>query len=553
MDQVRIFALGGLDEDGKNMLVVEVNEAIFIIEAGLKYPDKGQLGVEFIIPDFSYLIENKERIQGIFITHAHDDVVAALPYLLKQVNAPVYTGALTANIIHEMLKKEGIKNAKIHRLKRCSKQTIGGVKIRTFPMTHAFPDNFGLAISTDQGYIVYTGEFIVDYDMLQKEYLCDLNELSDIGKKGVLCLLCESQGADKSGHTAPKHRITSLIEPIFEASEGTRILISCYSQSLFRIIEIIELAKKFNRKIFFHDKGIRELLKHLETMKYYRVPKEMEINEKNFSDDMEDVVVLISGNGKNLFRTMTNIANHEDAHVSFRTSDTIIVASPIVSGTELDASNMENEIYKEGGKIYTLDSKTVLSMHPSSEDLKMMLYLFQPKYYIPIKGEYRHLYVNANLATKMGYSPDRILILENGQIALFENKILKSVAQRLELEDTMIDGKENWDVTGVVLKDREVLSTDGVMIIGVGVNHKTKEISNGPDVQTRGLIYLKDAEYIIKEVGNIMENCIEKAVKEKRYDNLTVRAEARDKISKYLMKETGKRPMVLPVIMEINS
>ena len=553
MDQVRIFALGGLDEDGKNMLVVEVNEAIFIIEAGLKYPDTGQLGVEFIIPDFSYLIENKERIQGIFITHAHDDVVAALPYLLKQVNAPVYTGALTANIIHEMLKKEGIKNAKIHRLKRCSKQTIGGVKIRTFPMTHAFPDNFGLAISTDQGYIVYTGEFIVDYDMLQKEYLCDLNELSDIGKKGVLCLLCESQGADKSGHTAPKHRITSLIEPIFEASEGTRILISCYSQSLFRIIEIIELAKKFNRKIFFHDKGIRELLKHLETMKYYRVPKEMEINEKNFSDDMEDVVVLISGNGKNLFRTMTNIANHEDAHVSFRTSDTIIVASPIVSGTELDASNMENEIYKEGGKIYTLDSKTVLSMHPSSEDLKMMLYLFQPKYYIPIKGEYRHLYVNANLATKMGYSPDRILILENGQIALFENKILKSVAQRLELEDTMIDGKENWDVTGVVLKDREVLSTDGVMIIGVGVNHKTKEISNGPDVQTKGLIYLKDAEYIIKEVGNIMENCIEKAVKEKRYDNLTVRAEARDKISKYLMKETGKRPMVLPVIMEINS
>lgn len=553
MDQVRIFALGGLDEDGKNMLVVEVNEAIFIIEAGLKYPDTGQLGVEFIIPDFSYLIENKERIQGIFITHAHDDVVAALPYLLKQVNAPVYTGALTVNIIHEMLKKEGIKNAKIHRLKRCSKQTIGGVKIRTFPMTHAFPDNFGLAISTDQGYIVYTGEFIVDYDMLQKEYLCDLNELSDIGKKGVLCLLCESQGADKSGHTAPKHRITSLIEPIFEASEGTRILISCYSQSLFRIIEIIELAKKFNRKIFFHDKGIRELLKHLETMKYYRVPKEMEINEKNFSDDMEDVVVLISGNGKNLFRTMTNIANHEDAHVSFRTSDTIIVASPIVSGTELDASNMENEIYKEGGKIYTLDSKTVLSMHPSSEDLKMMLYLFQPKYYIPIKGEYRHLYVNANLATKMGYSPDRILILENGQIALFENKILKSVAQRLELEDTMIDGKENWDVTGVVLKDREVLSTDGVMIIGVGVNHKTKEISNGPDVQTRGLIYLKDAEYIIKEVGNIMENCIEKAVKEKRYDNLTVRAEARDKISKYLMKETGKRPMVLPVIMEINS
>ena len=551
MDKVRIFALGGLDEDGKNMYVVEVNEAIFIIEAGLKYPDTDQLGVEFIIPDFTYLIENKDRIQGIFITHAHDDVVAALPYLLKQINIPVYTGPLTANIIHETLKKEGVKNAKIHRMKRASKQVIGGVKVRTFPMTHAFPDNFGLAIQTDQGYIVYTGEFIVDYDMLQEEFLCDLNELSDIGKKGVLCLLCESQYADKSGHTAPKHRVTSLIEPIFEESRG-RILISSYSQSLFRIIEIIELAKKFNRKIFFHDQDMRDMLKILEEMKYYRVPKEMQVTEKNFDDEMEDIVILLTGSGKNLFRTMSNIANHEDKFVSFRTSDTIIVASPIVSGTENDANVMENEIYKEGGKIFTLDGKTVLSMHPSSEDLKMMLYLFRPKYYIPVKGEYRHLYVNANLATKMGYGPDKILILDNGQVAQFENKVLTSVGERLELEDTLIDGKENWDVTGVVLKDREVLSTDGVMVVGVGVSFKTKEVINGPDVQTRGLIYLKDAEYIIKEVGNIMERCIEAAVKEKRYDNLQVRAEARDKISKYLMKETGKRPMVLPVILEIN-
>lgn len=551
MDQIRIFALGGLDENGKNMYVVEVNEAIFIIEAGLKYPDTEQLGVEFIIPDFSYLVANKSRIKGIFITHAHDDVVAALPYLLKQVNAPIYTGALTANIIHDMLKKEGVKNVKIHRMKRTSKQVIAGVKIRTFPMTHAFPDNFGLAIATDQGYIVYTGEFIVDYDMLQEEYLCDLNELSDIGKRGVLCLLSESQGVERSGHTAPKHRVTNLIEPIFEASES-RILISSYSQSLFRVIEIIELAKKYKRKIFFHDKEMRDLLKTLETMTYYHVPKEMEITEKSFRDEMEDVVVLISGSGKNLFRTMTNIANHEDKFVSFRTTDTIIVASPIVSGTELDASNMENEIYKEGGKIFTLDHKTVLSMHPSTEDLKMMLYLFKPKFYIPVKGEYRHLYMNANLATNMGYSPDRILILNNGQVAQFENTILKSVGENIELEDTLIDGKENWDVTGVLLKDREVLSTDGVMIVGVGVNYRNKEVINGPDVQTRGLIYLKDADYIIKEVGNIMELCIANAVKEKRYDNLTVRGEARDKICKYLMKETGKRPMVLPVILEIN-
>lgn len=551
MDQVRIFALGGLDENGKNMVVVEVNEAIFVIEAGLKFPDTEQLGVEFVIPDFTYLIENKERIKGIFITHAHDDVVAALPYLLKQIKAPVYTGALTANIIHDMLKKEGVKDVKIHRIKRSSKQVIDGVKVRTFPMTHAYPDNFGVAIMTDQGAIVYTGEFIIDYDMLSDQYLCDLNELSDIGKRGVLCLLSESQGVERTGHTAPNHRITNLIEPIFEKNNG-RILISVYRQSLYRVIEIIEICKRMNKRIYFHDKELRHLLKHLEDMKYYQVPRELEVSEKNFNDELEDVVVVISGAGKNLFRTMSNIANHEDAKVSFRPSDTIIMASPVVSGTEMEATDMENDIYKEGGHIFSLSSKTVLSMHPSSEDLKMMLYLFKPKYYIPVKGEYRHLVMNANLGVSMGYSPDRILILDNGQIALFENKILKSVSERLTLEDTLIDGKENWDVTGVVLKDREVLSTDGVMIVGVGVSMKGKEVINGPDVQTRGLIYLKDADYIVKEVATIMEDCIKSAVAEKRYDNLSVRAEARDKISKYLSKQTGKRPMVLPVIIEIN-
>ena len=551
MDQVRIFALGGLDENGKNMTVLEINDVIFVVEAGMKFPESDQLGVEFIIPDFQYLIDNKDRIGGIFITHAHDDVAAALPYLLKQIDAPVYTGNLTANIIHERLKKEGIKRSKIHRLKRVSRQKINGIEVRTFPMTHSFPDNFGIAFGSSQGYIVYTGEYIVDYDMLKDEYLCDLNELSEIGKKGVLCLMSESQAVERDGHSAPNHRITNLIEPVFERS-NSRIIVSCYTDSLFRVMEIIDLAKKHQRKIYFHDKDLRDLLKHLEQVKYYQVPKEMELTDKTFHNDMEDVMVVISGSGKNLFRKLSNIANKEDAKISFRTSDNIIIASPVVSGTELDYNNMENNIYREGGKLITLDSKKALSMHPSSEDLKMMMYLFRPKYYIPVKGEYRHLYMNANLAMKVGYGADRILVLDNGQVAVFENKILTSVSERIELEDTLIDGKENWDVPGVVLKDREVLSTDGVMIVGVGVNFKNKEIINGPDVQTRGLIYLKDADYIIKEVGNMMEECIVAAVKEKRYDNLAVRAEARDKITKYLMKETGKRPMVLPVILEIN-
>jgi len=552
MDKVRIFALGGLDENGKNMSVIEVNNRIFIIEAGIMFPDSALLGVEYVIPDFRYLIENKERIGGIFITHAHDDVMRALPFLLKQVKIPVYTGKFTSLFVKDLLDKEGIKNYILNVIDRTSKFKIDGVEIRTFAMTHASPDNYGIAIKSSQGFIVYSGEFIIDYNTLQKEYVCDLNELSEIGKEGVLCLLSESVSADIEGHTAPKHKITNKIEPIFEANEG-RFIIACYRQSLYRILEILDLALKFKKKIFIRDDEMRKTLNYLEELGYYKLPKNVIIEKKQFKNDMKDVVVLVTGRGRRLFLKLSTIATNEDQYVELKKDDTIIVASPVVSGTEHEAVNMENEIYKEGGKIYSFKAKDVASMHPSSEDLKMALYLFKPKYYMPIKGEYRHLIANANLATMMGFSDNRILLLDNGQVAEFINQKLIHSQEIIELEDTLIDGDSSWDVTGVVLKDREWLSTDGVMIIGVTLDNKTKKIVSGIDVQTRGLIYLKDADYLVKGVMKIMEDTLNKAVKERRYENLECRQEAKDKIQKYLAKETGKRPMVLPVILEISN
>ncbi len=551
MDQIRICALGGLDENGKNMIMIEVNQEIILIEAGIKFPDSDQLGIEFIIPDFSYLLENKDRVKGVFITHGHDDVSRALPYLLKQVNVPVYTGAMSANVLRDLLKKEGVSNFKINKVKRTDKLKVGNIKVRTFAMSHAYPDNFGIAIHTDQGYIVYTGEFIIDYDMRAPEYIFDINELSEIGKEGVLCLLNESVGAEKEGHTSPFHRISPLLEPIFETSEH-RILISCYSQSLFRMREILDLAIRFKKKVYFHGDEATYFLKHMEDLHYYKFPKELIVNDRNYDDQNDDIIVLITERGKSLFRKLQKIAMHEDDKVHFRTSDTIVIASPVVSGTEIEANSMENEIYKEGGQIYSLNSKKIYSMHPSSEDLKMMLYLFKPRYYVPVKGEYRHLITNAHLAFNMGYRPDQIVILDNGQFATFENKVLKSVADHIELEETLIDGKENWDVTGVVLKDREILSNEGGMVIGVSVDFKTKKIIGGVDVQTRGLIYLKDAEYIVKEVMKITEDTINENVANKTYENIETRMDVKDKVTRYLLKETGKRPMVLPVIIEIN-
>lgn len=551
-ERIRIFCLGGLDEDGKNMMAVEVDQDIYIIEAGIKFPEeKESLGIEFIVQDFTYLIENQDRIAGIFITHGHDDVMGALPYLMKNVKANIYTSPLASKAIHKVFKKERITGSKIYTIKRHDQRKIGTHKVVFFPVTHAYPGTFGLAISSSQGYIVYSGEFIEDYDDLHDSYRGDFTTCSKLGNEGVLVLLQESKGAERSGHTAPNHRITEKFSQVLEQTDHNRVFVSVYTQSVYRIQEIIECCIQYDRPMIFYSKELRELVTNLEDFNV-SIPKKLMLDPSYIKEAPDNVVVIISGQGKSLFKTMSNIANNEVEDIVFTQNDVIVIASPVIPGVEKVFKSMENDIYKEEGRILVLD-RNVLSMHPSKEDLKMMLFLMKPKYYIPVKGEYRHLYMNSEIALEMGYKPSQIILLDNGQVATFENQKLRSCSMELELHDVMIDGKENWDMAGVVLKDREILSTDGVMILAIGLDAKTKKIINGPDIQTRGLIYVKDAEYITTDVGKILEDTIQEAVANKTYDNLTTRNEIRDKISKYLYKQTAKRPMVLPVILEINN
>ena len=551
-ERIRIFCLGGLDEDGKNMMVVEVDQDIYIIEAGINFPvEKESLGIEFIVQDFTYLIENQDRIAGIFITHGHDDVMGALPYLMKNVKANIYTSPLASKAIHKVFKKERITGSKIYTIKRHDQRKIGTHKVVFFPVTHAYPGTFGLAISSSQGYIVYSGEFIEDYDDLHDSYRGDFTTCSKLGNEGVLVLLQESKGAERSGHTAPNHRITEKFSQVLEQTDHNRVFVSVYTQSVYRIQEIIECCIQYDRPMIFYSKELRELVTNLEDFNV-SIPKKLVLDPSYIKEAPDNVVVIISGQGKSLFKTMSNIANNEVEDIVFTQNDVIVIASPVIPGVEKVFKSMENDIYKEEGRILVLD-RNVLSMHPSKEDLKMMLFLMKPKYYIPVKGEYRHLYMNSEIALEMGYKPSQIILLDNGQVATFENQKLRSCSMELELHDVMIDGKENWDMAGVVLKDREILSTDGVMILAIGLDAKTKKIINGPDIQTRGLIYVKDAEYITTDVGKILEDTIQEAVANKTYDNLTTRNEIRDKISKYLYKQTAKRPMVLPVILEINN
>ena len=551
-ETIRIFMLGGQDEDGKNMMCVEIDGDIYVIEAGIKFPDpKESLGIEFVIQDISYLIEHKDRVVGVFITHGHDDVVSALPYLLAEVPSHVYTCPLAARQIQKKNRQMKVKGAHIHTVKRHDIRKIGGRKVVFFPITHAYPGTFGVAILTNQGYIVYSGEFIEDYDDLSDNYRGSLSALSKLGTEGVFVLLQESKGADRPGHTSPNHRLAPYFSQILEQNDHRRVFVSVYLQSIYRMQEVIKTCIKYHRKMLFFTEEQQEMMENLKAIGY-EVPEELIIDKKHFNYDLKDIVVIIAQQGPILFRTINNIINNEVKPFEFHEDDILCIASPIVPGAERVFSSMENDLYKEGGEMEILTSHTV-SMHPSIEDLKMMLFLLRPKYYIPVKGQYRLLYANAQLAMDMGYNPNNILILDNGQVAQFENGRLVSCRMEMELQETPIDGNKDWDMAGVVLKDREILSTDGVIILAVGIDAKTKKIINGPDVQTRGLIYLRDAEYITKDVAKIMEDTITADVEKKKYDNMETRGHIRDKVTKYLLKQTKKRPMILPVIMEINS
>ena len=553
MSKVRIFALGGLDEDGKNMYVVEKDEDIFVMECGLKYPEGEQYGVSMIIPDFTYLKENAKRIKGIFITHGHDDVMSALPNLLREMpKVPVYMAPLTALIFERKAKSLGLKDLNIHRVRRNSKFKIGKTEIRTFGTTQSIADGFAVAIRTDDGFVVYSSEFIVDYDTKEDAFNFDVTQVTDIAREGVLALMCESVGSTRTGHSAPNHRITSMIEPYFDDAPG-RMFITLFNQNIYRVIEVIELANKYNRKVMIYDEELHNVLQDMAKLGYYRIPAGLEVPKSSFSNDMENIIVLIAGTGNSIFKKVHKIATKENDLIEFRNTDTVIIASPAVPGTERDEAAMEDDLYREAGRVVAVDSKRAFSMHASIEDLKMMVYLMNPKYYVPVKGEYRQLISNANIALDMGYQADRIIVMDNGQIATINNGQLEKHFDRIDAEDVLVDGADSLDASGMVLKDRETLSTDGAIIVGVVVNHGTKEIIGGPDVQSRGVIYLKDADYIVQEIGNIMEKTINDAVREKRYDNMTCRADAREKISRYVMRETGKRPMILPAIVEINT
>lgn len=559
---VKLTPVGGQAENGKSMYCLEIDDQWFIIDAGYRFPEVDKLGVDVIIPNFDYLKENKDKIKAIFITHGHDDVMGALPYLLQEVNVPIYTTDLTADLIDQLLQRymrhsHVSYKYKIKRVNMNATIKVAGVTVEFFPITHSIPGSVGLAFLTPNGYVVYSSEFIIDFGAPER-FRCNIQKMMEIGKKGVLALLCESSYSKNDGYTSPKHKLTDKIESIFEDATG-RIIISSYAQNAFRTQEIAQLAKKYNRKICFYGRDkydntntIMRIARHtkrpiLDIHPSYIADSKAISDKKN----MDKLVVLLSGSPRRIYHDILDIIDGGDEKLKLQESDTFIVASPVLPGTEKIANRAINELYKTDTQIHVLKNKELQSMHASEEDIKVLIQILNPKYFIPIKGEYQHFVAVSDVAKKMSIKDDNIIIVDNGEIITFNDGKLQDYRDSITIEDVMIDGLGIGDVGVKVIDDRNQLQNDGVVIIGMTIDGKTKEIVANTDVQTRGFIYLKDSENIVRAIIEMAEKELEAYKKDDNGDIRDVRQTIKDKANRYIIKETGKRPVILPVIIEL--
>lgn len=548
MSKIKIFSLGGLNENGKNMYIVDVDQDLFVLDAGLKYADDKMLGVDYIIPSFDYLKENKERIKGVFITHGHDSQMGAIPDLLTELpDLDIYGTSFTMEMIQSELEDEGITSTHLHIITPHRKLNFGAVSIFPISLTHSVPGTVGYVINTKDGAIVYTGNFVFDQTMLGA-YKTDIGKLAYVGKQGVLCLMSESLYADKRGYTAPNNRISSLLRETLNQTDG-RILLNVFQGQIYRIQELFTEIMHTDRKVVVMGKKMEKIIQKAIEMNLITFDKNRFVNIHHTKD--ENIVVLISDEREKPFSNITRIIKGYDKFIRITEEDTVIFVSPVYEGMEKSATKIFDEIAKIGANLVIIPMKKYLGHHASSEDLMMMLNLMNPSYYIPVIGEYRHQVANAHAASQIGLANDRILLRLNGEVTTFENGQLQENGEKIKVDDVLIDGKTAGDIGELVLKDRELLSENGIVIVSATIDRATKKILAGPEILTRGFIYVKDNINLIKEAEKISLEVIKDNSKSNYVDFNKIKSGIRDRLGKYLYQETECKPMILIVIQEV--
>jgi ribonuclease J len=548
-----IFALGGINEIGKNMYVVQYSDDIFIIDCGGKFPDESLLGIDLIIPDITYLEENREKIRALIVTHGHEDHIGGIPYFLKKLNVPIYATNFTLGLIEIKLDEHRLKrDTELVIIDSNSRLEFGDIQISFFKVSHSIPDCLGIVFHTPEGNVVHTGDFKFDLTPANNQF-ADIHKMAQIGEQGVLVLLSESTNAERTGLTPSERMVASHMQEAFMKADG-KIFVSTFASNVNRVQQVVDAAIKTNRKLALLGRSMVNVVSVAMERGYLTVPEGMLIDAFEV-DQMspEKVAILCTGSQGEQMAALSRLSSGNFRDVAIHPGDTVIMAASPIPGNEKDVSKIIDNLFQLGAKvIYGSGSTTGMhvSGHGYQEDLKLMLTLMKPTYFIPIHGEYRMLHHHRLLAESVGVEKGNTFIINNGDVVDIENSVARQTRE-VTSGDTYVDGMGVGDVGEIVLRDRKQLSEDGMLVIVLTISKRERRIIQGPDTVTRGFVYVKDSENLLKDVNRIVKNTVVELQEQNIRQWNVMKQAIKKSVGQYLFTHTKRRPMILPIIIEI--
>lgn len=550
-EKLKIIPLGGVGEIGKNMTVIEYKNEIIVVDCGLMFPSEEMYGVDIVIPDISYLLKQKDKVKAIVLTHGHEDHIGALPYVLKQLNVPVYGTRLTLGIVESKLKEHGIlESCDLRVVKPKDVITFGDISVEFIKNCHSIADSCSLAIRTPLGVIIHTGDFKIDYTPIDGEVM-DLSRLAELGQEGVLLLLSDSTNVERPGYTMSERTVGETFDKIFGEAKD-RIIVATFASNVHRIQQIINASEKYGRKVAVSGRSVENIVEVASELGYLTYPKDLLISIDDIDKYPKNKIVIITtGSQGEPMSALARMAASVHKKVEIIPGDTIIVSASAIPGNEKLISKVVNQLFKKGANvIYESLAEVHVSGHACQEELKLIHTLVKPKYFMPVHGEYRHLKQHMLLAEKLGMDPANIFIADIGQVLEITESGAR-IAGNVASGQVLVDGLGVGDVGNIVLRDRKHLSQDGIMTVVVTIEKETGKVIAGPDIISRGFVYVRESEELMEAAKEVVKECLDKCLVNQVTEWAPIKTSIKDNLREFLYEKTKRKPMILPIIMEI--